>query len=292
MMADQVLRVDTSVRSTPHPAIALALTMLLGTASLSAQAPTQPAQPTQPPGNQPPAAQDPVTPRLVIEGDSIIISMSETNGLELADFIKWAQELTDRRFTFSDQELANTGQGGNRVTFLGRLPFKKDRFKIDFFAFFQTMLYIKGFAVVPRGSGEQEILEIVAMNGPRQKEVANGSRYVTPEELPDYRNQTGVPILTTVPLKNINATVATNALRPFFASTGSPQGGGAVTLGNVGNNTAMLLCGLQDQVANAIRMVQVADMPGAPETPGTAERLEALSQRVRALEEKLAGKEK
>ena len=36
----------------------------------------------------------------------------------------------------------------------------------------------------------------------------------------------GVPILTTVPLKNINATIATNALRPFFASTGSPQGGG------------------------------------------------------------------
>jgi hypothetical protein len=82
------------------------------------------------------------------------------------------------------------------------------------------MLYIKGFAVVPRGEGDLEILEIVSMSGAARREITNGARYVTPDELPAYRNQTGVPILTTVPLKNINATIATNALRPFFASTG------------------------------------------------------------------------
>jgi len=263
MMADQVLRGDTSVRSSTHPAIALALTALLGGPGLLAQ--NDPPTPTPTPTPNPAAPQDPQgpgnVPRMEIVGDSIIISMSETNGLELPDFIKWAQEVTDRRFTFSDQELQNTGQGGNRVSFLGRLPFKRSRFKEDFFAFFQTMLYIKGFAVVPRGEAPLDILEIVSMNGPRQKEVANGSKYVTPEELPLYRNQTGVPILTTVALKNINATVANNALRPFFASTGSPQGSGSVTLGNVGNNTAILLQGFGPQVYAAVKLLELVDVP-------------------------------
>jgi hypothetical protein len=150
--------------------------------------------------------------------------------MELTEFIKWAQEVTGKAFTFNPQELGvgGTGQpGSNTINFLGTLRIKRDRFKEDFYAFFQTMLYIKGFAVVPRGEGPLEILEIVSMIGPRSREVTNGARYVTPDELHLYRNQTGVPILTTVSLKNINATIATNALRPFFASTGAPGGAGS-----------------------------------------------------------------
>jgi type II secretion system protein D len=105
------------------------------------------------------------------------------------------------------------------------------------------------------------MLEIVSMSGPRNREVTNGARYVTPDELPLYRNQTGVPILTTVTLKNINATIATNALRPFFASTGSPTGGGGPTLGNVGNNTAMLIQGFGPQVYAAVKLLELVDVP-------------------------------
>jgi general secretion pathway protein D len=123
------------------------------------------------------------------------------------------------------------------------------------------MLYIKGFAVVPRGEGPLEILEIVSMIGPRSREVTNGARYVTPDELHLYRNQTGVPILTTVSLKNINATIATNALRPFFASTGAPGGAGSPTLGNVGNNTAMLIQGFGPQVFAAVKLLELVDVP-------------------------------
>jgi general secretion pathway protein D len=206
--------------------------------------------------------QDPGTkPRMEVDGEYIAFSMNETNGMELPEFIKWAQEVTERAFTFSDQELQNSGQGGARVSFLGTLRIKRERFKDDFFSFFQTMLYIKGFAVLPRGEGSLEILEIVSMNGPRNREITNGAKYVTPDELPTYRNQTGVPILTTVPLKNINATIATNALRPFFASTGSPQGGGSLTLGNVGNNTAMLLQGFGPQVYAAVELLKLVDVP-------------------------------
>ena len=219
----------------------------------------------QQPGGPPTDPQDPQgqTPRMVVDEatDTIAFSMNESNGMELTEFIKWAQEVTKKRFVYNPQELQSAGQGGGTVTFLGTFRIKRSRFEQDFYAFFQTMLYIKGFAVVPRGEGDLELLEIVFTSGQRGREVTNGARYVTPDELVDYRFQTGVPILTTVPLKNINATIATNALRPFFASTGGSAGGGSLVLGNVGNSSAMLLQGFGPQVYAAVELLRLVDVP-------------------------------
>lgn len=199
-------------------------------------------------------------PRMVEGPDTITFSMNENNGMELAEFIKWTQEVTGKRFTFTLSELTAAGQG-NTITFLGPMTLKKVRFKDDFYSFFQTMLYIKNFAVVPRGEGDLEILEIISITGPRQREITNGAKYVPPDELSQFRNQTGVPILTTIPLKHINATIATNALRPFYASTGGAAGGAQLTLGNVGNNTAMLLQGYGPQVYAAVKLLELVDVP-------------------------------
>ncbi|MFY9341789.1 MAG: secretin N-terminal domain-containing protein [Planctomycetota bacterium] len=219
------------------------------------------AQVTPPP---PPAgAQDPVKPRMEFDQatNTMAFSMNETNGMELTEFIKWASELTGKRFTFTTTDIASQGGGaGNTISFLGTFRIKRERFTDDFFSFFQTMLYIKGFAVVPRGEGDLEMLEIVSMAGARGREVTNGARYVTPDELPQYRFQTGVPIMTTVPLKHINATIATNSLRPFYAQTGGQQGG-TVQLGNVGNASAMLLQGFGPQVYAAVRLLELVDVP-------------------------------
>src|SRR5262245_23593050 len=63
-------------------------------------------QPGQQPGQQPaqnPQGQEPVgTPQLVIQGDKITFSMSETSGMEIKEFIKWAQELTKKRFFYNE----------------------------------------------------------------------------------------------------------------------------------------------------------------------------------------------
>lgn len=241
-----------------------------GTQSPGTPAPgTRPVPPTGtqlPVGTVPGAPQDPqgTAPRLTIDPatDSIVFSMNESNGMDLGEFIKWAQDLTGRRFVLpSAGELQTGGAGANTVSFLGKFSFKRERFVDDFYSFFQTMLYIKGYAVVPRGEGDLELLEIVSMAGARGREVTNGARYVTPSELAEYRYQTGVPILTTVPLKNINATIATNALRPFFASTGAQQSGGSLTLGNVGNSSAMLLQGFGPQVYAAVKLLELVDVP-------------------------------
>jgi general secretion pathway protein D len=211
--------------------------------------------------------QDPSrVPRMAVDDatNTIAFSMNESNGMELTEFIKWAQEVTGKRFVFSPNDLVTAGQGGNTVSFLGTFRIKRERFQEDFYAFFQTMLYIKGFAVVPRGEGDLELLEIVSMSGARGREITTGARYVAPNELEQYRYQTGVQILTTVPLRNINATIATNALRPFFASTGAPTGGGTLTLGNVGNSSAMLLQGFGPQVYAAVKLLELVDVPTEP----------------------------
>ncbi len=238
------------VAATP---LAACLAILLPTPSALAQVPGQP------------AGQDPQdrTPRMVVDEatDTIAFSMNESNGMELTEFIKWAQEVTGKRFTFSVTELQSASPQGSTVSFLGTFRIPRDRFQEDFYSFFQTMLYIKGFAVVPRGEGDLELLEIVFTTGQRGREVTNGARYVTPDELAQYRFQTGVPILTTVPLKHINATIATNALRPFFASTGGAQAGGSLTLGNVGNASAMLLQGFGPQVFAAVELLKLVDVP-------------------------------
>jgi len=276
MMADTSLSREP-VRSTTQtqPPVSTARAMMrwaVQMAACAALALPAIAQQNPPPATPPPAtganaagpgAQNPQGgPALVVDGDTIAFSMNETNGMELTEFIKWAQEVTKKRFTFNATDLTTGTQGGSStVSFLGTFRIKRDRFAEDFFSFFQTMLYIKGLAVVPRGAGELEILEIVSMVGARGREVTNGAIYVTPDKVPEYRNQTGVPILTTVQLKNINATIATNALRPFFASTGAPTGGGTLTLGNAGNASAMLLQGFGPQVYAAVELLKLVDVP-------------------------------
>ena len=209
-------------------------------------------------------AQDPPAKPIIEfdeDTDTMAFAMNESNGMQLPEFIKWAQLVTNKRFTFNTQEITSGSSAGSTVSFLGTFRIKKERFQEDFYSFFQTMLYIKGYAVVPRGEGDLELLEIVMMTGSRGREVTNGARYVTPDELVNYRYQTGVPILTTVPLRHINAQLATNALRPFFASTGGTNAGGSVQIGTVGNKSALLLQGFGPQIYAAVELLKLVDEP-------------------------------
>jgi hypothetical protein len=121
-----------------------------------------------------------------------------------------------------------------------------------------SLLYQKGFAVLPLDADKQ-IFEVISLSGPRGREVATRAPWRTPDEImkrPSFKEY----VVTTLPLQHINATIATNALRPFFASTGG-QGTGSLVIGNVGNNTAMLLQGFRDQIAAAIRILRECDTP-------------------------------
>ncbi len=84
----------------------------------------------------------------------ITISVPDGGGIPMKDFVKIAQRVTGKLFTFTPQELE-----GVSVRFVGTARVAQARF----LGFFQTMAYIKGFACVIRGEGSHEIVELIKM---------------------------------------------------------------------------------------------------------------------------------
>ncbi len=245
-------KTGNSILAVFGPALCMFLALLLVTTSaLSAQT-----EPTEEP-----------RVNLKVDGDKISISINEQFGLPLDEFIKLAQTVTGRVFTYTEVDITNSPN--SKISFIGTISVTRDHF----FSFFQTMLYIKGFACVLRGRDDTEIVEIVNMAGPKRNEIGSSARLVPPEDIESYASQTGVTILTSVPLAHINANTATTALRPFFSSANSPSGG--LIPGNVGNGRAMLLQGYGPSVWAAYQLLRLVDVP--PETPEQEYRVQRLS---------------
>jgi hypothetical protein len=147
----------------------------------------------------------------------------------------------------------------------------------------QGLLWTHGLAIVPVDEAKG-VYEVLAMGGQRAREITQRAPNKTVAEVlarPRLRSW----VTVAMPLQHINATIATNALRPFFASTGNPSQG--LTLGNVGNTSTILLCGPQDTVAQAIQLLQASDTAQAEGTAEQLTRLEQLAKRVAELESRL-----
>lgn len=151
--------------------------------------------------------------------------------------------------------------------------------------FLSQMLYRAGFALT-QVDEKGTMLEVISMQGPRQREISQRAVMRTADEVL-ARADLRVPVTVVLKLEHTNAAIATNALRPFFASAGGPSS--ALMIGNVGNNTAMLLSGMQDQVAQAIRIVRAGDAPGGKDWLDLEQRLATIQARLDALEGKKAG---
>jgi hypothetical protein len=153
------------------------------------------------------------------------------------------------------------------------------------------LLWTRGLVLVPLDEAKG-VYEVLSMNGPRAREINLRAPQRTVQQVlarPTLRQY----VTVVVELRHTNATIANNALRPFFAMAGNNNA--ALNIGNVGNTTSLLLSGPQDLVASALQLVQAADVPQPPESrPDLVQRLDALArqneqlaQRVAALEEKL-----
>jgi hypothetical protein len=208
-----VLAAGRPCRRRPSAITLATVAAVLGLGSAARAQPDQ--QPQQPP------------PLLRMEGDHYVLSFNEREGLPIKDFIKMAEQVTGRTFIYNESELTQGDPNANKINFIGTKRIRPD----EFFPFFQTLLYVKNLAVVVRGKGNTEIIEIINLNGAKRAEAAAGAAYVPPERLADYAAQTGVNIITAVPVEHVRATVAAQTLRPFFATTGGAQ----LNLGTAGN---------------------------------------------------------
>lgn len=101
--------------------------------------------------------------------DSVTFSIGDGGTMHLIDFVTWAQEITGKRFAFRRQELQRGDDGDHTIRLRGAFTLPRKRFAEDFFVFFQTMLFTRGFAVVSRGDAQLGLYEIVRVDGKTER---------------------------------------------------------------------------------------------------------------------------
>ena len=203
-----------------------ALTFLL--VPLAAQN-TPPASPGQIPSAT--VTQD-NTAQVVIQGDYINIATDERTGLTLKEFVKIGQQVTKRTFVANWTE--NPQIDTDKVALIGGMRVKKE----NFFSFFQTILAVKKYAMVPRGEDDTLFYELIFLMGPNKAEVRKAAKWVQPDDIETYKNQTGTFIVTSIPVQYVDPQRAANTLRPYF---GQDQALGLDPVTPIGNAKALLV---------------------------------------------------
>ncbi|HZN37503.1 MAG TPA: hypothetical protein VFD82_01800 [Planctomycetota bacterium] len=214
---------------------------------------------------------------------------------DLVDLVEKAATILGRNLLWQEGE-RQIAKGGQSLTVTLNNPVKLT--PTQFEELLANLLYSRGFAIVPVDA-EKGFHEVLCLYGARGREVMNRATWRTPEEVMARPNHCEF-VLTSVRLKHINATICTNALRPFFAVSGG-NNIGQLVIGNVGNQEAMVLAGFTDQLCAALRLIRECDqpqtqppdlnMPGAPNPyPQIQAQIKALQDQVAELQKAIGQK--
>lgn len=231
----------------------------------------------------------------------------EAGRVELRQLVHRCSTYLRRNIVLDDAELLPQGRHGGRVP-RGAAPDAADAMEPPIVELTQPvitdeagceelltgLLWMRGFALVPIDEAKG-VYEILAMNGPRAREVSTRTVLRTAEQVlarPALKQFVNI----VHQLRHTSAANAANSLRSFFSS-GQPQPT-LLTIGTAGHPMAVLLSGPQDQVASAVRLLQAVDQPVAPESTVLQEQslqqlhrqLDELRKRLAALEEKVGAK--
>ncbi len=233
-------------------AILIAWAFLAG--GLSAQAPG---------GGNPP--QKP-KPAYTFDGETVTFVTDELQGIPLLEFIKLAQKVTGKVFinNLSTPGIPGPGvpgapnMGGTKISFIGPKRVHKE----NFFAFFQTILRIYGYAVVKRGEGDTEVYEVAALNSQKRNDVKSASRFIPCDELEQYARDEGTVVLTTVKFKYMDPRQAASTLRPLFTDSAN-----FAQVVSVGDSNSVVIMGFAPFVWTIYRMIKLVDVPPDIEKP-------------------------
>jgi hypothetical protein len=242
------------------------------------------------PATQEPEVKPAPAPTVVRPAQQVTVTLGQPFSLspgehDLVDLVEKAATILGRNILWQDSE-RQVVKGQGLTVFLNN-PVKLT--PAAFEELLGNLLYTRGFAIVPVDP-EKGFYEVLCLYGQRQREVMTRAKWRTPEELLARPNQCEV-VLTSVRLKHINATICTNALRPFFASSGN-NNVGQLVIGNVGNQEAMVLAGFTDQVCAALRLIRECDQPQTqppdPNMPGAQNPFPQIQAQIKALQEQVA----
>ena len=117
-----------------------------------------------------------------------------------------------------------------------------------------SLLYMRGLVLVTIDD-TKHLYEVVNLAGQRGRSIMMEAVRRSPEEILSRPNLK-VPVTTEVHLESIQAQVAVNALRPFWAHGSVPH---YVEIASTGNDSTLTVRGLQHQVAQVIQMLRAAD---------------------------------
>jgi hypothetical protein len=200
------------------------------------------------------------------------------------ELVNAAARFLSRNILVQPQELANLGV----FTFQHRLALDA----VGCEELLCELLASRGAALVPIDE-QKQVYEVINLLGQRRGEAWSRPVWRTPEEVlrrPNLRQL----VVTSVQLQHINAMVATNALRPFFASGNSNNAVG-LSFGMGATNESLLLLGFADQVAGAVRLLQQSDRPlkeRSPEMYEWQQTVQSLQNSITDLQTRLATAQK
>lgn len=262
-------------RSTPG-LLSFASVLLLGAATAA-----------QEPEARPEAARNvvrPAQPATVTLGQPFALPPGDH---DLVDLVEKAATILGRNILWLDSERQVAKGQGLTVTLNNPIKLTPPAFE----ELLANLLYTRGFAIVPVDP-EKGFYEVISLYGSRQRDVVNRAPWRTPEEVLARPNQCEF-VLTSVRLKHINATICTNALRPFFAQVGGGNNvGSQLVIGNVGNQEAFVLMGFTDQICTALRMIRECDQPPTqppdPNMPGAPNPYPQIQAQIKALQDQVA----
>ncbi|MBK8097535.1 MAG: hypothetical protein IPK26_10525 [Planctomycetes bacterium] len=235
-------------------------------ATLTAATPAQ--DPAKRAAKEPPVS----TAEITIDANGMTLPAGEITANDLIDA---AAKFLGRNILWSPQEL------GSVQTFALQRPLAVDAPGCE--EVLCQLLATRYLVVIPLDE-QKNLYEVVSLNGQRQRDIAATAVWRTADEVLRREGLKQV-VICSVPLKHINAQVATNALRPFFGMFGGGNNSAAgLIIGNTGTDETVLLQGFADQVADAIRLLRDADKPLAERSPEAFQ----LQQAVKAASQQIA----
>ncbi len=206
------------------------------------------------------------SPAYTFDGETVTFVTDELQGIPMLEFIKLAQKVTGKVFINNFTSTPGVPPGvpgapaaqGPRISFIGPKRVKKE----NFFAFFQTILRIYGYAVVKRGEGDTEVYEVASLSSQQRMDVKTAARFVPCEELSQYSKDEGTVLLTTVKFKYMDPRQAASTLRPLFSDNINFS-----QVVSVGDSNSVVIMGFAPWVWTIYRMIKLVDVPPDIEKP-------------------------
>ncbi|MCR9245830.1 MAG: hypothetical protein NXI31_12430 [bacterium] len=202
--------------------------------------------------------------------------------VELLELVNQAAEHLRWNILANEAEVQNQAIGGTMLTLQRGI----DTDSAGCADALTALLSTKGF-ILSAMNESQHLYELIAVSGPRARIAFESAPLKTTEQILSRRNLR-MPVATVVQLKHIDAMIATNSLRPFFAQIGGSNMQGLI-IGTSSSKSTLLISGMQNRVASAILMIRESDVPQPEEvTPHLAQKVESLEARLRKIEQALA----